>query len=36
MIALAMQLGFRVRGSLQDESVVTASMVASSDWRDAA
>jgi acetyltransferase len=32
MIALAMQLGFRVRGSLQDESVVVASMLSSSGW----
>jgi acetyltransferase len=33
MLGLALQLGFRLRGSLQDESLVVASMVSSSDWR---
>ena len=31
MLALAMQLGFRLRGSLEDQSVVIASMVSSTD-----
>jgi acetyltransferase len=31
MLAFAMQLGFRLRGSLEDQSVVIASMVSSTD-----
>jgi len=31
MLAFAMQLGFRLRGSLEDQSVVVASMVSSTD-----
>ena len=31
MLALAMKLGFRLRGSLEDQSVVIASMVSSTD-----
>ena len=31
MLAVAMQLGFRLRGSLEDQSVVIASMVSSTD-----
>ena len=31
MLAFAMHLGFRLRGSLEDQSVVIASMVSSTD-----
>jgi len=32
MLAFAAQLGFRLRGSLEDRSVVVASLVAPNDW----